>query len=153
MGIFRALYVVPLTLIPLVIYNIIMFSMGGDGEDAATAFGVFNDNVLWELNLVSGAIWKFTLGNLMIVMSLIFLFFEVIKATNTSSAGMADHALSTLVFIAFLIEFLMVKDAGSSTFFIMMIIALIDVIAGFMISISVARRDMMMAPGMSGHGH
>ncbi len=150
MGIFRALYVVPLTLIPLIIYNIIMFSMGGgdvDGE-AATAFDVFNETILWEMNLVSGAVWKFTLGNLMILMSLFFLFFEVIKATNTSSAGMADHALSTLVFIAFLIEFLMVKDAGSSTFFIMAIIALIDVMAGFMISISVARRDMTMAPGM-----
>ena len=152
MGLFSALRVIPLTLIPLIIYNIIMFSMGsGDAEEGVSAFGVFNDTILWEVNLVSGALWKFTLGNLMIIMSLFFLFFEVIKATNTGSAGMADHALSTLVFIAFLMEFMMVKNAGSSTFFIMAIIALIDVIAGFMISISVARRDMTMAPGMGSH--
>jgi hypothetical protein len=47
-----------------------------------------------------------------------------------------------LVFIAFLVEFLLVQDAATQVFFIMMIIALIDVIGGFAVSIRSAGRDV-----------
>ena len=46
-----------------------------------------------------------------------------------------------LVFIAFLIEFLMVPAAGT-TFLVLALMSLLDVIAGFSISIFAARRDM-----------
>jgi hypothetical protein len=53
-----------------------------------------------------------------------------------------DHLFSTIVFIAFLVEFLIVPGASTSIFFLLMIMALIDVMAGFSVSIRSAGRDV-----------
>jgi hypothetical protein len=53
-----------------------------------------------------------------------------------------DHVLAMLVFIAMLVEFLLVKAAGTSTFFLLLIISLVDVLAGFIISIRSAGRQV-----------
>jgi ABC-type proline/glycine betaine transport system permease subunit len=65
-----------------------------------------------------------------------------LKATYTSGASLLDHGLSMLVFVVCLIEFLMVRQAQTSTFFFITIATLIDVIAGYTIGIRVARRDI-----------
>ena len=48
------------------------------------------------------------------------------------------------VFIIFLIEFIVVKGAGTSTFFILALMSLFDVIAGFSVTITTARRDVTL---------
>ncbi|MGE3306390.1 MAG: hypothetical protein AB7I52_10505, partial [Rhizobiaceae bacterium] len=53
-----------------------------------------------------------------------------------------DHLLSTFVFVAFLVEFLLVRGAAHSVFFFLMVIALFDVLAGFSISLRAANRDI-----------
>ena len=67
---------------------------------------------------------------------------EIFKATRTSMASVIDHTLSTLVFVAFIIEFVLVKGAGTSTFLILGLMSLFDVIAGFTVTIVAARRDI-----------
>jgi hypothetical protein len=52
-----------------------------------------------------------------------------------------------LVFVACLIEFLMTPLAANSVFFMIMIAALIDVVAGYTIGIRVARRDLTLGHG------
>jgi hypothetical protein len=47
-----------------------------------------------------------------------------------------------LVFIAALIEFIVVPQAATSVFFLILVTLLIDVVAGFTIGIRVARRDI-----------
>ena len=84
------------------------------------------------------------MGDIFVILGLICLTIQVFKATRTSSAEILDHIISTLIFILFLIEFIVVKSAGNSTFFILMLMALLAVIAGFTITISTARRDITM---------
>ena len=64
------------------------------------------------------------------------------KATYTSSSSLLDHGLSMLVFVACLIEFLLVKAAATSVFFFITVATMIDVMAGYSIGIRVARRDL-----------
>jgi hypothetical protein len=52
---------------------------------------------------------------------------------------------STALFVVFLIEFLLFGPAASSVFFLLMIMAVVDVVAGFTISITGAGRDVTMA--------
>jgi hypothetical protein len=111
-----------------------LFILFGKGE-------VMN-NLLFKFKLMSGALWFMTVGDLFVIVGLVFLFIEVIKATRTSQAAIIDHILSTLVFIVFLIEFIAVKGAGTSTFFILALMSLFDVIAGFTVTITTARRDV-----------
>jgi hypothetical protein len=65
-----------------------------------------------------------------------------VKATYTSTASLLDHGFSMLVFIACLIEFLVVPQAATSVFFFVLMATLIDVVAGYTIGIRVARRDL-----------
>ena len=41
-----------------------------------------------------------------------------------------------------LIEFLLVRQAGTSTFFLLMMISIVDVIAGFIVTLRTAQRDI-----------
>jgi hypothetical protein len=66
----------------------------------------------------------------------------MLKATRTSSRSLFDHLLSTVVFIGALVEFLLVPQAASSVFAILLTMSLIDVLAGWSVSMRAARRDL-----------
>jgi hypothetical protein len=53
-----------------------------------------------------------------------------------------DHLLSMILFVGMLVEFIMVKEAATSTFFILLALSFVDVIAGFSVSIRTAQRDV-----------
>ena len=89
-----------------------------------------------------GRKWVFTRGDLIILVTMLFLFAELVKATYTTSVSLIDHGLSMLVFIVCIVEFLVVNAAATSTFFFILVGSLIDVVAGFTIGIRVARRDL-----------
>ena len=133
-----SLHIVPLITIPLVVYNIV--AAVAPGADADTVFR----NPLFGLPLPSGGRWVFSWGDLLLLVTLFMLFIEIVKSTYTSSAALTDHALSVIVFIICLIEFLLVEKAGTSLFFMITLITLIDVIAGYTIGIRVARRDFQI---------
>ncbi len=101
--------------------------------------------VIAHVGLPSGFVWRPTWGDLVVLLGLITLNIEVFKATRTSNVSIVDHTLSTLVFIAFLISWMIspwtVGPKGDSTFLFLTLMSFIDVIAGFTITISAARRD------------
>jgi uncharacterized membrane protein len=126
----------PLMLIPFVLYNLAMFGAFGGGGIAALQSQVMS------LDMMSGATWTMSIGDLFIVISLVALFFEIFKATRRSSMAVMDHLFSMFLFVVFLVEFLLVRDAATQIFFILMIVTFIDVIAGFTVSIKSAGRDV-----------
>lgn len=131
-------FVPPLLILPLVLYNIIAFVfMGGTPVGWA--------NVLLSLPMVSGVVWQMTAGDLMLAFGLACLFIEILKSTNTGRSSVVEHMLSTLVFVVFLVEFLLVGACASSVFFILMLMAIFDVVAGFTVSITSAGRDVNMS--------
>lgn len=86
-----------------------------------------------------------TISDLLIIASLLFLYIETFKATRTNTASIIDHVLSLVVFLVFFVEFLIVPRLGNTTFLIMMVGALMDVVMGFTVTISTARRDLTTA--------
>jgi hypothetical protein len=124
----------PLMLVPFAVYNFFLF---------ADNLNRWEDVVL-NLDMMSGATFTLTLGDALIVTALLLLFIEILKATRGGTSTIVDHLLSTLVLIAYLVEFLLVDRASSSTFFILMVITLIDVVAGYSVSIRNASRDLTL---------
>jgi hypothetical protein len=131
---------IPWLIISVILYNLIAFTFSWPPESAAGPFS----SVLLTIPMISGASWSMTLGDLMIVITLAILFVELIKSTRTGEATILDHALSMVLFIICVIEFLTVRHAATSVFFIIVVITLIDVVAGFTISIRAARRDLTL---------
>ena len=127
---------IPLMLIPFILYNIAMFgAFGGGGIEGLKT-------TVTSVSMMSGATWTMSLGDLFIVISLVILFFEIFKATRRSSVALLDHLFSMALFVVFLVEFLLVQGAATQIFFILMLISLVDVIAGFTVSIKSASRDV-----------
>ncbi len=127
---------VPLLIVPFIVYNIVGLGLiGGAGADPWIS-------EVMSVTMISGVLWVMSLGDLMITLSLFLLFFEIIKATRVGASSISDHLLSTFVLIAYLVEFLIVGFAAHAVFFILMIITLVDVVAGFSISIRSATRDV-----------
>lgn len=121
----------PLFLISFAIYNMVVFLTPGVSWAA----------VVFSVPMQSGAIWDITAGDFLIALSLVFLFFEVLKATSTSQRSLFDHLLSTVVFVAALVEFLLIKQAATSVFATLLMISLVDVLGGWSVSVRSARRD------------
>lgn len=130
-----SLRAIPLIAIAFIIYNVVVLAFGVDSLTTA---------ILPEIPMLSGGLWKFTFGDLIILLTLILLFIEIVKSTYTSTSSLVDHGLSMLVFVVALVEFLLVPQAATSVFFILLAAMLIDVIAGYTIGIRVARRDLSL---------
>lgn len=129
---------VPLLVVPFIIYNLGLVGLVGFGaQDPWSA-------TLFSVTMVSGGAWSMKLSDLIVLIALALLFAEIVKATRTSNASLVDHLLSTVVFIAYLVEFLLIRTAATSLFFILTVISLVDVLAGFSVSFRGARRDFSM---------
>ncbi|HWK95234.1 MAG TPA: hypothetical protein VNR39_07410 [Pseudolabrys sp.] len=122
----------PLLLVPFAIYNIIAFLWAGAS---------WSDAVM-RVHLVSGGDWTMSAGDILIAVSLVFLFGEIVKATRIGTRAVVDHALSLLLFLAMMVEFLLVPQAATGTFFLLMAISLVDVLAGFAVTLRTAQRDL-----------
>jgi hypothetical protein len=131
---------IPLTIVPLIIFNLVAVLGPGDSAFASGAFA---------LTLVSGARWSVSAGDLLVALAIVMLFLEVMKAARASPATIGNHIVSTLVLIVYVIEFVVVGAAATSTFFFLTLFSLFDVVAGFSISIRTATRDVSFGRGDS----
>jgi len=138
-----ALRALPLIAIVVILYFVVVFGIAIGAETAPGADEGILRQIIFTIPMLSNpAGWSFSWGDLIILVLLITLFIEILKATYTSTTAMVDHGLSMFVFIICLIAFLMVKEAQTSVFFFITVGAIIDVVAGYTIGIRVARRDI-----------
>ncbi len=126
-----SLFGIPLLIIPFAVYNMLAFLLSLDWTKQTGA-----------IQMVSGAPWSLSYGDILVAVSVLILFFEMLKSTRLTSRTIVDHTLSTILFIAMLIEFLLVQKAATGTFFVLLVISFVDVIGGFTISIRAAQRDV-----------
>ena len=98
--------------------------------------------VLFAVKLPSQQFWRPDIGDAIVVFGLFILFLEIIKSTSTSANTITEHILSTFVFMFYIIAFLLAPMVANSTFLILGIMSMIDVIAGFTITAYGAKRDI-----------
>ena len=130
----RWLLALPFTVFVLLAYNALVLP-GGNPAATLTASVI-------GTSLASGAAFILTVGELLLLIGVLALFVEIVKASRGSMVSAVDHALSALVFVAYLIEFLLVKAAGTGVFLVLTLMSFLDLIAGFTVTIGAARRDL-----------
>ena len=127
----RPILGIPILAFVIAAYNVLAFQGGMLDAESLLAS--------WVLPSETEVFFK--IGDVFIVAGLIGLFFEILKAARPGAGTISDHMLSTAVFIVALVEFLLVPACGTVTFFLLTVMALVDVVGGFTISILGARRD------------
>ncbi len=130
----------PLLALPVVIYNLIALTFTG-GMASADASPRLTQP-LFSITMPSHVEWPVSLGDLLLVASLLVLFIELLKSTTSRTAAIINHSLSMVLFIACLVEFLLLPAFATSTFFLITVMVLLDVLAGFIMTIVAARRDV-----------
>ena len=127
----------PLLLIPFAVYNMIAFLTPGVSWTTAVA----------TIHMMSGQDWVLTWEDLLIAFAILLLAVEILKSTRMGMRSIVDHVLAMALFIAMLVEFLLVRQAGTSTFFLLMMISLVDVLVGFIVSIRSSQRQVEIQTG------
>ena len=143
------LIALPLLVIPVVLYNIVVLSGLGDSGMAgglAAADEALRQS-LFSIPMASGASWNIGIGDLIVFFSLILLFFELLKSTSSQKVAIVNHALSMILFVVCLVEFLLIRGFATSTFFLITTMVMLDVLAGFIVTIIAARKDLDFGGG------
>ena len=122
----------PLLLIPLAIYNIIVFLMPG----------VSLTEPVVKLTLMSGAEWPVTLSDMLLALGIFLLLLEIIKGARPGAKYLTDHLLSLIVLGAASAEFVLWPRFGTSTYFLLTMLALVDFLSGIALR---ARRGKQVA--------
>jgi hypothetical protein len=110
----------PLLLIPLAIYNIIALLM----RDVSFV------EPLVTLTLMSGAEWPVTLSDVLLALGVLLLLLEIMKGARPGGKYLTDHLLSLVVFGGAAAEFLLLPRFGTSTYFLLAMLALVDFLSG-----------------------
>jgi hypothetical protein len=115
--------------------------------NALVVFGsTSTGTVAGEVRLPSGDLWSVSAGDVFIVTALAFLFVELVSA-SARTVSIVNHALSLLLLLVCVVEFLLVQGCGTPEFLFITLIVAIDVIAGYSISVRLARRDLALEAG------
>lgn len=120
----------PMMALVIIAYNIVVYLTG-----------LSMDTQVTTVALISGAVWSIGVGDIIVFSGLMLLFLELIGSTQTSASTIINHGLSMLVLLVALVQFIVLPEFGNSTFFALVMLALFDVVAGFTVTITAARRD------------
>lgn len=128
----------PLLILPVLFYNFMALTYGFGATDA----GVRMASQVISVPMASGGRWSVGMGDAIIFLSLVILFIELLKSTTSRRIAIINHSLSMVLFIACLIEFLLFRAFATSAFFLLTSMVLLDVLAGFIVTIVASRREI-----------
>jgi hypothetical protein len=123
---------IPLLLLPFAIYNIVAFLMPGVAWNAP----------LFSVHMMSGATWTMSAGDMLIAFAILMLFGEVLKSTRIVIRTVVDHGLSLILFLGMVVEFILVPQTSTGTFFTLLVLSFVDVLGGFVVTLRSAQRDL-----------
>lgn len=127
----------PFTIFPLIAYNALVFLVPGRFGDWSSP--------LFTVELFHNGTLSLTLSDIMVLLGLLFLLLEMIRAAAAGRGALSNHLASIVVLIIYVGELLVVPEAATSTFIMLTAIALLDVLAGVTISMRAASRDVNIA--------
>jgi hypothetical protein len=120
---------IPLFALLLLIYNAAAF-----GDYYQPQFTLETLAIKFPMN--SGMDFSINIGEMLLVTGVALLYLELLKSTRTTKPYLIEHMLSMVVFVIFIVEFFLVPQAQTFTFFLLMIMSFLDVIGGFSVTLN-----------------
>ena len=130
--------VLPLLALPVLLYNaaVAVLVAGRLHGDAGAVLA----RPVFSVAMVSHGVWTVSLGDLFETAALIVLFVELLKTGARRELAIVSHSLSMLVLAGCFVEFLIFRAFATSVFFLMTVMVGLDVLAGLVVTLTVARR-------------
>jgi hypothetical protein len=141
-----ALNIIPLLVFPLLAYNFVVLT----GIAPRIGTGGWLNDPTFTVSMFSGDAWGVSFADVFLGASLLLLFVEIVKATRTDAMSIINHGLSMLLAVVCIIQFITVQGFSNSVFFLLTLMTILDVIAGFTVTIVAAKRDFGAPVGIAG---
>jgi hypothetical protein len=127
---------IPLLLLPVAAYAVLALTLGG---------GLYASDIharitrpLFEFSTAAGGTWPVSAADLLLAFALIAAFLEMLKSIEDRRVAIANHALSIALFIGCLAAILLAPAFATSTFFLITLMVLLDLVAGFVAAMGAA---------------
>jgi hypothetical protein len=127
-----AMYLIafPLLLIPFALFNMVLFILNMPLTDTVFSIPLAADRRL-----------PVTTGDLLVMLAMLLIYLEVIKAARLGSKGVIDHLLALILFAAMACELALVPQAATPTLLLLTVLAFVDVITGISVGRRARRRE------------
>ena len=129
----RAIFAaIPLLLLPILAYGLLALTLGGGlmSIDAPARLVA----PLADFATQGGGRWPVSAADILLVVGLVVAFLDLIKGAGDRRTAIANHALSIVLFVACLAAMLMMPAFAGSTFFLLTVMVLLDLVAGFIVA-------------------
>ena len=141
-----ALNIIPLLVFPLILYNFgVLTGIATPGNVSSWLAGP-----IFTIGMFSGDAWGVSFADVFMGLSLLLLFVEIVKSTRTDAMSIINHGLSMLLAVVCIIQFITMNGFSNSVFFMLTLMTILDVIAGFTVTIVAAKRDFGASGGIAG---
>jgi hypothetical protein len=130
----RFFEMVPLLVIPVLLYG--LFALVLSGAQGPDTFAQGIEKGLTFVTLPSGAPWAISGGDLLVLMALIILFFELTRGVGVSRFAIVHHTLAVLLALGCAGAFLAFDAFSTSSFFFLMIMCWLDMVGGVIFNIA-----------------
>jgi len=141
-----ALNILPLLVFPLILYNFVVMT----GIAPAGNVDGWMLAPIFTVGMFSGDAWGVSFADVFMGLSLLLLFVEIVKSTRTDAMSIINHGLSMLLSVVCIIQFITMAGFSNSVFFMLTLMTILDVVAGFTVTIVAAKRDFGAPMGIAG---
>jgi hypothetical protein len=134
----RALFsAIPLLSLPVIAYGVLSLTLGGGlmSADAPAQIAA----PLMRFATQRGGSWPISAGDVLLAAALLVAFLDLLKGAADRRIAIANHALSITLFVVCLAAMLLSPAFAGSTFFLMTLMVLLDLVAGFIVAIAPAQ--------------
>ncbi len=130
----RFFEIFPLMSIPIGLYAIIAIVAGG--SEGVDVFATKLERASFYMPLPSGAAWGVSAGTLLVGLGLIIFFIELSRGVGSSRYAIIHHTVAVLLSLASFGAFFVVESFGTSTFFLLVIMCVLDMVGGVIVNIA-----------------
>jgi hypothetical protein len=123
---------IPLLGVAVAAFNLWIMTMGGGAQSAVAGAQIAAP--IFVLHTASGGLWTVSVADLLLAGALIAFFLDLVKSAADRRWAIVNHGLSMALFIICLVEMLLAPAFANSSFFLVTLMVLLDVLAGFIVT-------------------
>jgi hypothetical protein len=128
--------VFPLLALPLVYYNFMVIAVFGLDQQQVN---IWLNGTAFEITMFSGMVWSMTQSDVIVAAAMGLLFIEILKSVGTPMLSLVNHGIAVMTLLIYAVQFMSIPGFTTSAFFLLGLMQLIDVIAGYTITIVASR--------------
>jgi hypothetical protein len=127
-----ALSAIPLLVIPVAIYAVLTLILGHGPFDGQAHVAM--TRALVAFRTAGGGVWPVSASDLLLAAGLVIAFVDLLKGARDRRTAVFNHALSIALFVLCLLALALAPAFACSTFFLLTLMILLDLVAGFIVA-------------------